>query len=219
MEPKPTTYPALKFLNGFAEIHKTRDSLPHWQQESATYFLTFRLADSIPATLLREWKQERDRWLLDHPKPWSMETEADYHKRFSSRVERHLDQGSGSCLLAEPANAETVANAFSHFNRVRYLLHAWAIMPNHAHLLLSLDNGADLGETVASWKRFTATRINRSQGKSGAVWQADYFDRIIRDWDHFMNAARYIRRNPVKAKIPPGQSRLHEAEWVKRLLS
>ncbi|RYD31982.1 MAG: hypothetical protein EOP87_13680 [Verrucomicrobiaceae bacterium] len=219
MEPNPSAYPALKFLNQFAEIQKTRDHLPHWQQDNATYFLTFRLADSIPAALLHEWKEEKDQWLIDRPKPWSSETETEYHKLFSSRIDHHLDQGSGSCLLAKPENSETVANAFAHFDRVRYLLHTWVIMPNHVHVLLSLDRNLDLGETVASWKRFTATRINRNEGKSGPVWQQDYFDRIVRDWDHFMNIARYIRRNPAKARITQGEFVVYEAEWVGRLLS
>ena len=218
MDPNSSSYPALKFLNGFAEIQKSRQSLPHWQQDSAAYFLTFRLADSIPSALLREWKKEKDQWLQD-PKPWSSETESEFLKNFSGRIERHLDQGAGSCLLAKPDHAETVSSVFAHFDRIRYLIHAWVIMPNHVHALVSLEKEADLGETVASWKRFTATRINRSEGQSGAVWQADYFDRMIRDWEHFVNAARYIRGNPQKAKIPPGQSRLYEAEWVKRLLS
>jgi putative transposase len=92
-------------------------------------------------------------------------------------------------------------------------------MPNHVHLLLSLAEAVDLGETVASWKRFTATKINRVDHSSGPVWQKAYFDRIIRDWDHFMNIARYIRRNPIRTKLPTGSSVVYEAAWVVRLLS
>jgi hypothetical protein len=44
-------------------------------------------------------------------------------------------------------------------------------------------------------------------------------DRLIRDWDHFINVARYIRRNPVKAKLPDGRFLNYEAQWVQRLLS
>ncbi|MES2440692.1 MAG: transposase [Verrucomicrobiota bacterium] len=219
MEPDSSAYPTLKFLNEFAEIQKTVNSLPHWQQDKATYFLTFRLADSVPAILLHEWREERNHWLMDHPKPWSPETEADYHKLFSARIDHFLDQGLGSCLLGNSANAVTVASAFQHFNQTRYLLHAWVIMPNHVHLLLSLGESIDLGETVASWKRFTATKINRGDHGSGPVWQKDYFDRLIRDWDHFMNVARYIRRNPIKAKLPVGSFVVYEAPWVVRLLS
>jgi hypothetical protein len=76
----------------------------------------------------------------------------------------------------------------------------------------------DLGETVASWKRYTAAQINRRGHGSGQVWQKDYFDRLIRDWNHFVNVARYIRSNPAKANLANGAVRLYEAPWVRCLL-
>jgi len=109
MDSIPSPYLVLKFLNEFAEIHKTQNHLPHWQQDQATYFLTFRLGDSIPANLLRQWQQERDHWIQNHPKPWSPEAEAEYHKNFSSRIDHHLDQGHGSCLFRDAENAGIVA--------------------------------------------------------------------------------------------------------------
>ena len=219
MDLDPSAYPVLRFLNEFAEIHKTRSSLPHWQQDQATYFLTFHLADSLPVSLLDEWRQERSLWLVEHPKPWPPETEAEYHKLFSGSIDGYLDQGLGSCLLRNPTNAADVAEVFRHFDHRRYLLHAWVIMPNHVHLLISLGESIDLGKTVASWKRFTSTKINRQDHRTGPVWQKDYFDRLIRDWDHFINVARYIRRNPCKAKLPKSSFTLYEAPWVQRMLS
>jgi hypothetical protein len=38
----------MRFFNEFVEVRKTDGKLPHWQQPGATYFLTWRLADSIP---------------------------------------------------------------------------------------------------------------------------------------------------------------------------
>ena len=219
MDSDPSAYPTLRFFNEFAEIHKTCGNLPHWQQDKATYFLTFRLADSIPASLLDAWRRERSLWQDEHSKPWSPETEAEYHKLFSARIDCHLDQGLGSCLLGDSANAAHVADAFQHFNDTRYLLHAWVIMPNHVHLLLSMREAIDLGKTVGSWKRFTSAKTNRQNHSSGPVWQKDYFDRLIRDWDHFINVARYIRRNPVKAKLREGSFRHYEIPWVQRFLS
>jgi REP element-mobilizing transposase RayT len=127
--------------------------------------------------------------------------------------------GHGSCLFREPANATIVAQAFHHFDHSRYLLHAWVIMPNHVHLLLSLAENSSLENIVASWKRFTAHEICKQTHATGSLWQKDYFDRLIRDWDHFMNVSRYIRRNPDKAKLPVGSFILYEAPWVQRLLS
>jgi hypothetical protein len=62
-------------------------------------------------------------------------------------------------------------------------------------------------------------KIHQQTQNSGTLWQKDYFDRIIRDWDHFVNVARYIRRNPLKAKLREGEFLLEEADWIKRLLA
>jgi REP element-mobilizing transposase RayT len=92
-------------------------------------------------------------------------------------------------------------------------------MPNHVHVLMSPGEGESLSRIIAGWKRFSATRIHKANGTSGRLWQKDYFDRLIRDWDHFMNVACYIRRNPEKAKLADGSFVLFEAPWIKRLLS
>jgi len=209
----------LRFFSGEAPIGKSRRHLPHWQQDGKCYFVTFRLADSLPSSLLRQWTAERDQWLNEHPKPWSAETEAEYHRTFSGAIDRWLDQGMGSCLLGTPEHSAIVAGAFHHFDGTRYVLHTSVVMPNHVHLLLSLEEGAMLADIVTSWKRFSATAINKAAGRSGALWMDDYHDRIIRNWDHFIAVARYIRNNPRKANLPAGASVLYSAQWIDRLLS
>ena len=46
----------------------------------------------------------------------------------------------------------------------------------------------------------------------------DYFDRMIRDAAHFWRCARYIRRNPTKAKSRPGEFTLFESDHVRAVL-
>jgi hypothetical protein len=87
------SYPPMGFLSEWTEIRKSRNHLPHWDAERIACFITFRLADSLPADLLSEWRNERDAWLIDHPKPWTSETESAYHKRFSTRIDQALDAG------------------------------------------------------------------------------------------------------------------------------
>ena len=86
-------------------------------------------------------------------------------------------------------------------------------------MLLTLGESESLARIVASWKRYSAVKIHQQTQNSGTLWQKDYFDRIIRDWDHFVNVARYIRRNPLKAKLREGEFLLEEADWIKRLLA
>jgi hypothetical protein len=81
---------AMKYYNPFEDVHITQHHLPHWQQAGATYFITYRLADAIPAMLLNRWRKEREIWMSFHPQPWTVEVEDEYHRRFSSRMERWL---------------------------------------------------------------------------------------------------------------------------------
>jgi len=78
----------LQFFNPYAEVRHTENRLPHWQQQGAVYFLTFRLADAVPDNLLNEWQSERATWLQFHPEPWSARIEQEYHNRFSGAMEQ-----------------------------------------------------------------------------------------------------------------------------------
>ncbi|MDZ4344994.1 MAG: DEAD/DEAH box helicase family protein, partial [Candidatus Binatia bacterium] len=76
--------------------------LPHWRQDGATYFVTFRLADSLPQEKLAEWRKERDQWLGQHPEPHNEAARKEYYERFPQRLQQWLDAGTGSCVLELP---------------------------------------------------------------------------------------------------------------------
>jgi REP element-mobilizing transposase RayT len=207
--------PDLRFFNPFADTGVTANRLRHWQQEGALYFLTFRPADAVPEHLLDQWSAEREAWLSHHPPPWTAEAEAEYHRRFSGAMERRLDAGHGSCALRRPECRAHVEEALRHFDGERCAHIAWVIMPNHVHVLVVLNSSFSLEDIVHSWKRHSAVSINRVLGRSGTLWQKDYFDRLVRDQDHFANCVRCIRRNPVKAKLHEGEYTLYESDLVK----
>lgn len=129
-----------------------------------------------------------------------------------------MDLGHGSCVLREPEVRRLVSDTFLKFEGERYLLHSFVVMPNHVHILLTMADGHSLDKSVTSWKNFTARDINLRSERSGAVWQKDYFDTMVRDWKHFASVARYIRRNPGKAKLAEGEFELFEDETVKRVM-
>ena len=193
---------------GFSELRdvdKGRRNLPHWEQEGGTYFITFRQADSIPRERLQEWMTERDRWLTDHPRPWDDETEDAYHRLFSDRIERWLDEGSGSCILAAPEAAAIVANAFHFFDGERYVLDDFVIMPNHVHLLIKPAPGFTLASLLHSWKSFTSREIKKLCGLGeGAFWQDERFDHLVRNADSLNRKRHYIRGNPREARLRAG---------------
>ena len=97
--------------------------------------------------------------------------------------------------------AELVENAMLHFDRERYRLHAWTIMPNHGHVLATPLGEHSLSAILQAWKSFTARKANEILVRKGSFWAPEYFDRAIRDEAHYSNALTYIAMNPVKAGL------------------
>jgi putative DNA methylase len=109
--------------------------------------------------------------------------------------------------LKDPRCAAAVEEVVSRFDGERYRLAAWAVMPNHFHVLVEIWT-ITLGQLTKAWKGVSAYRVNRILGRAGQLWQEDYWDRYIRDEEHFRKARRYIESNPVKS----GLARM-AAEW------
>ena len=194
----------MNFFNPDGDVSKHGDALPHWQQGPAMQFVTLRLGDALPASLIDGWRMERDAWLLENPKPWTAETQAEYHRRFSRKIERWLDQGMGSCVFAAADAREVLKNCLMRFEGERVVHHAWVIMPNHLHVLFSPL--VPMEQLIQAWKSHSARTLGM-----GPLWQRDYRDTLIRDWDHCQNVVRYIRRNPLKAKLPERSFTLWES--------
>ena len=183
---------------------RERGRLPHWEIDAGLYFVTFRLADSLPNTMLEQFRTERES-ILAAAAQLGRELSADERKRiarlFSTKIERHLDAGAGSCVLARPNIAGLVADAIRHFDGGRYRLLAWCVMPNHVHIVVRLFPGQKLAAVIHSWKSFSAKLINRSLGRSGPLWGREYYDHLVRDGDQLDRIVRYVINNPVKAGL------------------
>ncbi|MCX6873910.1 MAG: carbamoyl-phosphate synthase large subunit [Verrucomicrobia bacterium] len=199
----PATF--LPFCPGIP-IDKSRRHLPHWEQDGCTYFVTFRLRDSLPEAQLVQWRDELVVWHQHHPLPWDYQTFREYELHFREGPEKWLDQGHGECLLAAPANRATVANALRHFDGQRYVLDSFVVMPNHVHVLVKPLAGNLLSEILHSWKSFTAHALNKALGRDGHLWMEESYDRIVRDWENLVDCRDYIEHNP--AKLPQGSFEL-----------
>jgi carbamoylphosphate synthase large subunit/REP element-mobilizing transposase RayT len=197
-------------FNPHGEVTQRRRNLPHHEQTQATYFVTFRLADSVPQTLLEQWREEQQTWLNFHPKPWDWKTEREHHRRFVEEREDWLDRGYGSCLLRDPKAAEIVADALRFFDGQRYHLDTFVIMPNHVHALLQPMADHPLSKILHSWKSFTANAINRAANRDGEVWMRESYDHIARDWNELRAWRKYIAANPKKAQLRLGEFVLEE---------
>ncbi|MEH6566969.1 MAG: transposase [Halopseudomonas sp.] len=168
--------------------------LPHFDTAGTLQFVSFRLADSLPAQVLAAFEHE----LQELPR--SARTIA-----MRARIESYLDQGYGCCLLARPEMAATLCQAFNHYHDRRYRLLAWCIMPNHVHILI--EPQASLPRIVQAWKSWSArwafqhaAELKLDMPQNG-FWMHGYWDRYIRDEAHFHAAVSYIHENPVKAGL------------------
>ncbi len=166
---------------------RSRGRLPHWERDEATYFVTFRLFDSLPAVALERIKQT---------KPGG-----DY----AERLDAYLDRGSGASFLKDPRVAKLVVDALRHFDGARYHLHAWCVMPNHVHVIFSVlparTPALRLSSIIQSWKSFTAKEANRLLARTGSFWQREYYDHLVRDDEDFVRCIEYTINNPVKAGL------------------
>jgi REP element-mobilizing transposase RayT len=155
--------------------------LPHYHSVGQRRFLTWRLYGSLPPS-----------------------------RRFSPALpsgqafvalDRLLDgTQSGPLFLRIPEVAKMVTDAIRYRDPLAYRLHAFVVMPNHVHLLMTPL--AAVSQVMQSLKRFTAREGNRMLGLTGQpFWQDESYDRLVRNATEFERIVHYIEWNPVTAGL------------------
>jgi REP element-mobilizing transposase RayT len=200
--PEPSPEPYSRFR---------RRNLPHWEVAGATYFVTFRLAGSLPATVAAAWRDERER--LKHETVNERADPSDTEWRRQARLlhtkfDSQLDMaGHGPIHLSYPPIAMLVVDALRHFENQRYELPAYVIMPNHVHLVLQplpkeeVNRPWGLDEILRSIKSYTGRRANELLKSEGEFWQREYYDHLIRDQEEWGWYVEYTWNNPVAAGL------------------
>jgi len=182
-------------------------NLPHWHPPGATFFLTYRLAGSIPLAVLRQMKEDSDELLKLAEKTLQGATlEAQRYqiqRRFFGQYDAALDTNpNGPYWLRESAVAELVIESLRFCAEKHFHLWAFCIMPNHVHVLLKHHPEALLmSKILQSHKGFTGQEANKLLGRNGKFWHRETYDHVVRDQNEFDRIARYILNNPVKAKL------------------
>jgi REP element-mobilizing transposase RayT len=158
--------------------------LPHWTPEGKDLFVTWRLYGSLPPHRYVPSQGLRSGYAF-------------------VCVDRLIDRATqGPLWLRQPAIARMVVEALHHGDQVlsHYRLHAWVVMPNHVHLLITPR--VELPKIMHSVKGFTAREANRLLGRTGLpFWQKESFDHWIRNNREFERIRAYIERNPVTAGL------------------
>jgi len=199
-----------------ADVRVTQRNLPHWTvstgaNASAIYWVTFRLADSIPQEKLRLWEQAREEWRRAHPQPWNSKTWDEYDELFGDRFEAWLDQGNGSRALARPEIRKAVRNCLMRFDGERLNVRAAVIMPTHVHALLQPLHPHTIAALLKGLKGASARQANRLLGAAGVFWQDESYDHIVRSNEQLWHYFRYIEENPRKAGLRADEYWLYRA--------
>jgi REP element-mobilizing transposase RayT len=181
------------------ETHFYRRNLPHIYIPERTYFITFRLKDSLPYKKIYELRSSAD--FKSVPKNKTEKYEKD--KKFFAKYDELLNKGNyGKCYLKNGKIAEIVVSTINYLKEKDYNLIAYCIMPNHVHLVLNLkQNSRSVDKIMQSIKRYSAREINRLLKRSGSLWQAESYDHVVRDEDELYRIIEYVLNNPVKAGL------------------
>ncbi|MEZ6115054.1 MAG: transposase [Pirellulaceae bacterium] len=116
-----------------------------------------------------------------------------------------MDEGHGKCWFRNKQFANELHRSILHFHDKRYEIGCFAIMANHCHLVMRPFESIELEDELRPIKSITARFINRHERTTGATWQQESYDRIIRNEEHLYRVVQYISRNPKNAGVPQGQ--------------
>ena len=187
-----------------------RRHLPHYQPPGGTFFVTFGLAGAIPKPVLEKLLAERATTearlnaiadLTERVRQAYLE-----EKRWFARWDAVLDRAeSAPRWLEQPEIAEIVVEAMHHRDGKEYTLHAFTLMPTHAHMLFTPlllgDQYRMLHKILQPLKSYSALKANRLLGREGAFWHGESYDHFVRDADEQTRIVYYIQQNPVKAGL------------------
>lgn len=193
-------------------MYKIKDEyrryLPHFQPTNElAYFVTTRLADSLPKSVIEEFHQQHEKALADinHLHLPTEKTSIlidEQSRRYFGKFDQLLDsQATGTHWFRIKEIAQLAYDSFLHFHIKRYEMIIFTIMSNHVHLLFWLNEDRALYGIMHSLKRYIAHKANQLLDREGAFWARESYDRVVRNDEELKRIMHYIIMNPVKAGI------------------
>jgi len=152
--------------------------LPHRDIKELYQFVTFRTYDSTDA-FLQKLEQQNN---LDNSKK-------------QMQINDKLDYLNKGCYFYTD-KLSYFYSLLKENDKILYDLIAFAIMPNHIHILFKPHERLPL--IMQKIKGKSALELNKRLGRKGTFWLKDYYDKGIRDRHHFNIVYAYIKNNPMK---------------------
>lgn len=188
---------------GPTTLRYTRRHLPHWIVGDHTYFVTIRLAGTIPRSVVRLMVEERSRLVAAGESDEGMLA---LSRQQFIRIDRMLDAPEpGNCWLTEPIVAGQVLASLAWLESPSrgWTVYAACLMGTHIHMVMrnGIGRSEHLLRDLGQFKRHTARESNRMLGRSGAFWAREDFDHWCRTPEKVLAAIRYTANNPVAAGL------------------
>ena len=116
-------------------------------------------------------------------------------------MDRLLDaQSAGPTYLRMPAIVQVLVDAIKQGASSYYRSHAWVVMPNHAHLLITPQ--IDPRTLLRNLKGVSSREANKLLGRTGqAFWQDESYHRLVPSQEEFGRIEDFIVQNPVRAGL------------------
>jgi len=184
--------------------------LPHIQPPGATFFITYRLAGSLPVQIIRQLMEELDQLkraaLTDNLPPEQADALYREQRRAFGRFDTALDRAdTGPNWLNRPEIAQQIMDSLFFLNGELFLLDTFCVMSNHVHVVFTPLENEDkpiaLSRILHAHKRYTAVEANKMLGLRGKFWEHESYDHVVRDDEELLRIRKYVMNNPVKVGL------------------
>ena len=171
-----------------------RGVLPHWEVVDGRYFVTVRLANSLP----RGVAQDLAAILADA----SEDTHIERSRQYFRQLEHWLDKNHGAKYLRDHNVAKLVMDTITKYEDLGYWrVMAATVMPNHIHLFFRCES-LSVSVVMKRFKKYTAREANRILNRKGKrFWQREWFDHWSRSQQEDDKIISYTSNNPVRAGL------------------
>ena len=151
-------------------------------------FVTFRTKDSIDGYIQKLYGSN------------------DSEKIKQYKIDSYLDMSKNGAFL----NGQIILDIqkyFQSYDKKIFDLVALVVMPNHIHILFKQND--ELKNIMKILKGGSSRIVNKFLNKKGQVWASDYFDKLIRNEEHFSLVYEYIKYNAVKVELNDAEERFY----------
>jgi putative transposase len=202
-------------------------NLPHYQPLGYTYFVTYRLSGSLPLEVIKKLKGEREKQLKEIAGISDKSIQQEKYKKMQSvyfgKFDKLLDASDyGPTWVKQKEIAQIVKDAIHFYDKKKYDLICYTIMSNHVHQVFTpivgrisdstnqqieaevsrnRVSGYIVTKILQDLKRFTARECNKILTRTGAFWQHESYDHVVRNYDELQRIVEYVLNNPVKASL------------------